>query len=122
MEKEAKLNIFIKLRRVFLLTFIISIVILFIPKILVDEVNIKGVPQMQYDSKPHIESRKIELDSSFVISLVSLLTSITSLIGFLSTTILAWRKEKRELISSELERKKIELEVEKLKSEIQERE
>lgn len=54
-----------------------------------------------------------------VVSLVSLLTSITSLFGFLSTTLLAWRKEKRETISSELEIKKKEIELEKLKLELE---
>ena len=57
-------------------------------------------------------------DTAVVVSVVSLLTSLTSLVGFFSTTVLAWRKEKRETVSAELELKKKELEVEKLKIEL----
>ncbi len=58
------------------------------------------------------------MNTAVVVSMVSLLTSITSLIGFLSTTVLAWRKDKRESASAELEIKKKELELEKLKIEL----
>jgi hypothetical protein len=57
-------------------------------------------------------------NTAVIVSVVSLLTSVTSLIGFFSTTVLAWRKEKRETISAELEIKKKELELEKLKIEL----
>ena len=50
------------------------------------------------------------IDTAVMVSIISLLTSLTSLIGFFSTTVLAWRKEKRETLSSELEIKKKELE------------
>jgi amino acid transporter len=53
-----------------------------------------------------------------VVSIVSLLTSIASLIGLCSTTVLAWRKEKREGLTAELEIKKRELELEKLRAEL----
>ncbi len=59
-----------------------------------------------------------DLDTAVMVSLVSLLTSITSLIGFFSTTVLAWRKEKREVISSNIEIKKNELELAKLRMEL----
>lgn len=57
-------------------------------------------------------------DTAVVVSVVSLLTSLTSLVGFFSTTVLAWRKEKRETVSAEIEIKKKELELEKLKIEL----
>ncbi len=57
-------------------------------------------------------------DTAVVVSVVSLLTSLTSLVGFFSTTVLAWRKEKRETVTAELEIKKKELELEKLKIEL----
>ena len=57
-------------------------------------------------------------DTAIIVSVVSLLTSITSLVGFFSTTVLAWRKEKRETLSAELEIKKKELELEKLRVEL----
>ncbi|MDO6477251.1 hypothetical protein Q4520_17660 [Alteromonas sp. 1_MG-2023] len=53
-----------------------------------------------------------------LISLLSLLTSLATLIGFISTTILAWRKENREKLHSDLDIKKKELEIEKLRQEI----
>ena len=57
-------------------------------------------------------------DTAVIVSGVSLLTSLTSLVGFFSTTVLAWRKEKRETRSAELEIKKKELELEKLRKEL----
>lgn len=53
-----------------------------------------------------------------MVSAVSLLTSITSLIGFFSTTFLAWKKERRDSISAELEIKKKELELERLRMDL----
>lgn len=53
-----------------------------------------------------------------LISTVSLIASIISLIGFVLTTILALRKEKRETRSSELDNVKKELEIEKLRTEL----
>lgn len=47
----------------------------------------------------------------------SLATSLVSLIGFLSTTILAWKKERREVVLAQLEIRKQELELEKLRAE-----
>lgn len=52
------------------------------------------------------------------ISIASLMTSITAFIGFFFTTVLAWRKEKREAKSFELENQKKELEIIKLKAEL----
>ena len=52
-----------------------------------------------------------------MVSIISFLASLTSLIGFLSTTVLAWRKEKRETRSTELDIQKKELEIEKLRKE-----
>jgi hypothetical protein len=53
-----------------------------------------------------------------IVSVISLLTSLTSLIGFFSTTFLAWRKEKRETVMSNLEIQKKELEIEKMRFEL----
>jgi uncharacterized membrane protein YfcA len=58
------------------------------------------------------------IDTAVAVSLVSLLTSLTSLIGFFSTTLLAWRKEKRETIAAGIELQKKELELEKLRMEV----
>jgi hypothetical protein len=50
----------------------------------------------------------------------SLATSLVSLIGFVSATLITWRKEKRESDLAEMERKKLELELEKSRLEIEE--
>ena len=50
--------------------------------------------------------------------IISFLTSVTSFIGFFSTTILTWRKDKREEKAAELAIKKQELELEKLRLEL----
>ena len=49
----------------------------------------------------------------------SVVTSITSLIGFIVTTVITWRKEKRDASLAEVERKKIEIELEKSKLELE---
>ncbi len=50
----------------------------------------------------------------------SLATSLASLIGFVTTTAITWRKEKRESSLVDMERKKLELEIEKSKLELEE--
>ncbi len=50
---------------------------------------------------------------------VSFITSLTSLLGFISTTVLAWRKEKREVEIIRYDNEKKELELEKLKWELE---
>ena len=52
-----------------------------------------------------------------LVVVTSLITSLLTLIGFLSTTILAWKKEKREVTLAKLEIRKQELELEKLRME-----
>ena len=53
-----------------------------------------------------------------LIVIVSLLTSVTSLLGFLFTTVVAWRKERREQQHSDLDLEKKRLEVERLRQEL----
>jgi hypothetical protein len=56
-----------------------------------------------------------ESNYSLMIFGVTFLTSITSLLGFISTTVLAWRKEKRDKEAIRYDNEKKELELEKLK-------
>jgi hypothetical protein len=49
----------------------------------------------------------------------SLITSVTSLIGFVTTTVITWRKEKRETSLSNMELKKLEAELEKSRLELE---
>ncbi len=57
-------------------------------------------------------------EASIVVPIASLFASIASLIGFLSTTMLAWRKERRETLSHERELEKRNLEIAKLRQEL----
>jgi hypothetical protein len=50
----------------------------------------------------------------------SVITSAISLIGFFTTTVITWRKEKREASLADVERKKLEIELEKNKLELEE--
>jgi len=54
-----------------------------------------------------------------IITGVTLVTSLTSLLGFLSTTVLAWRKEKRDSAALLFDNEKKELELEKLRLELE---
>jgi hypothetical protein len=53
-----------------------------------------------------------------VVAVVSLLGSVTSLVGFVSTTAVTWRKERREQRHADVELEKAKLEVEKLRAEL----
>ena len=53
-----------------------------------------------------------------ILSVASLLTSIASLVGFIITTGIAWRRERREQQFADLDLEKVRLEVEKLRLEV----
>ncbi len=105
---------------------------IFFISILVFAVSIISVPQFQMSRRQApvtTEDKSAQTDpqptaqvsgpnTTIIVSVISLLTSITSLLGFFSTTLLAWRKEKRETITAELEIRKKELELEKLRAEL----
>lgn len=55
-----------------------------------------------------------------VVGVLSLLASITTLVGFVSTTVLEWREERREARVADLETQRQELEIEKLRKELDE--
>ena len=48
----------------------------------------------------------------------TIFTSVTSLVGFITTTLISWRKEKRESVLADVERKKLETELEKSRLEL----
>ncbi len=60
----------------------------------------------------------VDSQSSGVVLAVSVATSIVSLIGLLSTNLLAWRREARESRSAEVQLQRQQLEIEKLKLEL----
>jgi hypothetical protein len=55
-----------------------------------------------------------------VVGVLSLLASITTLVGFVSTTVLEWREERREARVVDLETQRQKLEIEKLRKELDE--
>ncbi len=59
-------------------------------------------------------------DINFTALIGSVITSATSLIGLITTTVITWRKEKREASLADVQRKKLETELEKTKFELEE--
>ncbi len=58
-------------------------------------------------------------DAGNTVAIISLVTSLTSLIGFLSTTALQWRRELRESREAERQAQRDLLEMEKLRLELE---
>ena len=115
-----------KKKKIFGLVFLASICVLAAINIQWPMLSVESPPKTIGDSidpnQPPMPPPKAAnghgLSVAVVVSVISLLTSLTSLIGFFSATILAWRKEKREALSTELEIAKKELEIEKLRKEL----
>ncbi len=59
------------------------------------------------------------LQIELLLPLMTFLTSVTTLIGFISTTWLAWRKEKREARMAALDVRREEIELEKARLELE---
>ena len=57
--------------------------------------------------------------SATLLTWISLITSLTTLLGVISTTYLGWRKEARETEAAERERQRHELEIECLRRELE---
>jgi hypothetical protein len=68
-----------------------------------------GLPNQPVDSQTKLAT--FTLYTTFI-------TAGTSLIGFVSTLVLGWRKDKREASLAELERKRMEIELEKQRLEL----
>lgn len=60
------------------------------------------------------------VDIGFTALIGSVITSVTSLVGFIITTAITWRKEKREASLADVERRKLEIELEKSRLELEE--
>jgi uncharacterized membrane protein len=93
---------------VFGMLFILSIVVLLVLSLL---------PQ---DEKSVAGESASGFPSGGIVGVLSLLASITTLVGFVSTTVLEWREERREAAAAELERQRQELEIQKLRKELDE--
>lgn len=59
-----------------------------------------------------------EPEGTSTTAIVSLLASVATLIGFVSTTILAWRRESRDVERAQLDLQRQALEIEKLRHEL----
>ncbi len=71
-------------------------------------------------NNPEVEpSSQGSKDIGFTALIGSIITSVTSLVGFVTTTVITWRKEKREASLADIERKKLETELEKSRFELE---
>jgi hypothetical protein len=69
---------------------------------------------------PSIEGNQDLILAGGVVAIVSsCITSMVTFVGFVSTTLLAWRKEAREKEDRELERKRKEIELEKARLDLE---
>lgn len=121
---NASINKLKKRRRIFGWVFVVSFVVFILLNSIVflapDNVPIES--NNNIEALPHIIETAAGDNFALILSAISFLTSLTALLGFFSTTALAWRKEKREERHSELELRKKELEIEKLQTELKARE
>lgn len=112
----------VTLRNIFLVLFVAStlvLVILAVSTSMVKQAMSEFAPSANDDpsTTPPVQDAD-GLGFSAVIG--SAITSITSLVGFIVTTVITWRKERRESSLAEVERKKLELELEKNRLELEE--
>ena len=99
-----------KARRVFLVLFLLSTFMLLLLGLLLP-FNYSEPPDDPY--APRGEALIIE-----IAAVTSCLTSVTTFIGFVSTTLLAWRKDKREETALEQQRRLQEIQIEKAELEL----
>ncbi len=115
------------LQRIFLVLFIVSTVIVLTLALGLDRattINPSPTDTPSILPTPGIESP--EADPSTAQSnqnasalIGSVIASATSLIGFVMTTVITWRKEKRESALADVERRKLETELEKSRLELE---
>ncbi len=98
-------------KRVFLLLFLIS-------AILFAYFFVFGSPLQPQPPISSSGSSSVPSTES-LLPLITFLTSITTLIGFISTTLLAWRKENREARVAALDVRREEIELEKARLELE---
>lgn len=68
---------------------------------------------------PENNPQPVEQASNSLAIFSSIAASATSLIGFLLTAVITWRKEQRESALADVERKKLEMELEKSRLELE---
>jgi hypothetical protein len=116
------------LKRIFLALFIISTLVVWLLALnLSTEVSMSPAPTSQPSDGPSTPETGVQpgddpsapamQTSSALIG--SVIASATSLIGFLMTTLISWRKEKREAALADVQYKKLETELEKSRLELE---
>ncbi len=114
------------LRNIFLVIFVVSSMVLFFailgPRVgnVFSQINSSlaagtqspGTEEQPIPGLPSIKSDSIALFGSII-------ASATSLVGFITTTVITWRKERREASLADVERKRLETELEKSRLELE---
>jgi hypothetical protein len=115
------------LKRIFLGLFILSsIVVLVLALSLNQEISANPSPTQNPSDTPQtpetiIPGTETPIPTAQISSALigSVIASATSLIGFVMTTLIAWRKEKRDSALADVEYRKLETELEKSKLELE---
>jgi hypothetical protein len=114
------------LKRIFLGLFVISTIVVLVltlnlgngtsinPSPTHDPLETPGTPESVIPESP--PSQSVQNSSALIGSVIA---SATSLIGFVMTTMITWRKEKRESALADVQYKKLETELEKSRLELQ---
>jgi hypothetical protein len=109
------------LRNIFLALFLVSSLVLIV--LTVSEfglINALSQASPSPSDNPSVETPpRISEGIGFTV-VGSVITSVISLVGFVITTTITWRKEKREASLADVERKKLEVELEKSRLELEE--
>ena len=102
-----------KARNIFLALFLLSTGIALVMVVL-------GTSMVNTSAGPSVDVNPDALTIGGLVAIVSsCITSMVTFVGFVSTTILAWRKEAREKEDRELERKRKEIELEKARLDLE---
>lgn len=114
------------LKRIFLGLFIVSTIVVLVLALNLNYVistsplptnNPTDTPGTPENVVPETPSAQASQNTSALIG--SAIASVTSLIGFVMTTMITWRKEKRESALADVEYRKLETELEKSKLELE---
>jgi hypothetical protein len=122
MDKARKPRGFRKSRTFFGWIFILSLLIFLVSGVMTTldmGAGEKAAPPPPADATARL--LPMETDHSAIVLGASLVTGVTSFLGFLSTTILGWRREKREVEAAARDAQIKDLELQKLKRELGER-
>jgi hypothetical protein len=104
-----------KARKTFLILFIVSTILALILLYIFSRATFPVSPESPGHPSPTPPSIEI---GGLIAGLASCLTSIVSFFGLAATVFFGWRKDAREGKVSELERKRLEMELEKQKMEV----